>query len=67
MLSHVGADPAQRAKSAGLVCDALEVLGVSLQELRVATTRGLMGQPSRWNQILTDEFMEQMTVKDKQP
>lgn len=50
--------------SAGSVCEALATLGVSQAELRVATTRGLLGQGSRWDEILAPEFMDKLGVKE---
>lgn len=65
-LGHVGVAPEHSSYSAGAVCEALTALGVSQQELRLATVRGLAGQSSRWEQILRPDFLEQ-TTKDKQP
>jgi hypothetical protein len=57
--AFLGAAGAADARySAGSVCEALATLGVSDAELRVATTRGLLGQGSRWDDILSPEFMD---------
>jgi hypothetical protein len=65
-LGHVGVAPEHSSYSAGAVCEALATLGVSHQELKVATARGLTGQPSRWEEILDPEFLDN-TVRKPQP
>ncbi len=43
--------------AAGAVCDALATLGVSHGELRAAVARGMAGEPTRWEEIMTDEML----------
>lgn len=64
-LQHAGCAPEQSSYASGAVCEALMALGVSETELRVTVARGLMGQSSRWEQILTQEFMDRLG--EKQP
>jgi hypothetical protein len=65
-LQHVGVKPEHSAYAAGAVCEALATIGVSHAELKIATARGLMGETSRWEQILRPDFLD-TTTEDKQP
>jgi hypothetical protein len=61
-LQHVGAPPENSSYAAGAVVEALLTIGVSQQELRIATAKGFMGAGSRWDSILRPDFLE--TTKD---
>jgi hypothetical protein len=60
-LGAAGAHPATTGYSAATVCEALAALGVSNGELRVAADRGISGDASRWEDILTPDFMYSIT------
>lgn len=63
-LGHRAGRPEEKGRAAGTVVEALLALGVSSNELRVATLRGLMGQPSRWDEMLTPEPTEKEPEND---